>query len=144
MSPTRLPGLRLGDPGGERVAAGLEQPLRLLGDVADGEREGAVGDVAVERDADVDRDQVAVRDLVRARDPVHDHVVRRDADRLRVAAVALRRGHAAERADVLVGDPVELAGRDPGLDLLADVRDRLGDDAPRGGHLGDLLRPTCG
>jgi len=58
--------LCLGDPGGERVAAGLEQPLGLLGDVADGEGEGAVGDVAVQRDADVDRDQIAVGDLVGA------------------------------------------------------------------------------
>ena len=41
---------------------------------------------------------------------------------------------------MLVGDPVELAGRDPRLELLADVGDRLGDDPPGRGHLRDLLR----
>jgi hypothetical protein len=45
------------------------------------------------------------------------------------------------RPDHLLGDPVELTGRDPGLELLADVRDRLGDDAAGGRHLRDLL---CG
>ena len=140
MSPTRLPGRAWAMPAASASRPASSRRCACSRDVADGEGEGAVGDVAVQRDADVDRDQVAVRDLVGARDPVHDHVVRRDADRLRVAAVALRRGDAAERADVLVGDPVELAGRDPRLDLLADVRDRLGDDAARGGHLRDLLR----
>jgi hypothetical protein len=34
---------------------------------------------------------------------------------------------------------IELARGDPGLDLLADLRDRLGDDASSGRHLRDLL-----
>ena len=55
-----VPRTSLRDPGDERLATGVEQPLRLLGHLADSEGVGAVGDVAVERDADVDRDQVAL------------------------------------------------------------------------------------
>ena len=45
-------------------------------------------------------------------DPVHDHRVRRDAERGREALVALRGRVAALRLDVLVGDAVELAHLD--------------------------------
>ena len=51
---------RLGDAGGERVLGDVEEPLRLGLDLADAERVGAVGDVAVERHADVDGDEVAL------------------------------------------------------------------------------------
>ena len=51
---------RLLDAGGERLLADVEQPLRLGRDLADRQRDGAVGDEAVERDAEVERDQVAL------------------------------------------------------------------------------------
>ena len=118
------------------ASSSARAPLR---DLADAERVRAVRDEPVQRDADVDRDDVALRDHVRAGDPVHDDVVRRDADRGRIAAVPERCGHAAARADEVLRDRVELAGRDARLEPLADVRDRLGDQAARLGHLLDLV-----
>ena len=112
MSPTAFPATRLLDPGLERGAADVEQPLRVGRDLADRERPRRVGDEAVERDADVDGEDVALAELVRAGDAVHDHRVRRHADRRRVAAVALEGRTAAVRADVVLGERVELAGRD--------------------------------
>ena len=47
------------DPGPERLPADVKQPLSLSRDLADGERDGAVGDEAVERDAEIDGDQIA-------------------------------------------------------------------------------------
>ena len=85
------------DSGLEGGLADVEQPLRLGVDLPDGERVGGVGDEAVERDADVDRDHVALLEPVRPGDPVHDHRVRRRADRAREAAVALE-GRDAARA----------------------------------------------
>ena len=43
-------------------------------------------------------------------------------------------------ADELLADPVELAGGHAGLDVLADERDRLGDELARARHSVDLLR----
>ena len=59
-----------------------------------------------------------VRERVRARDAVHDHLVRRDADRGRVAPVALEGRRPAVRADELLGERVELGGRDARPDVL--------------------------
>jgi len=67
-------------------------------------------------------------------------VVRRDADRLRVALVALRRRDPAVLADECAGSLVELVGRHARLELVAQVRDRLRHERARGGHLLDLLR----
>ena len=53
-----------------------------------------------------------------ARDAVDDHLVRRDARRGREALVALRGRDAAVRADVVLGDPVELGHRDARLEPL--------------------------
>src|SRR5439155_10313366 len=97
---------RLLDPGGKRLLADVEQPLGLGRDLADPERIGAVGDQTVERDAEVDRDHVTLRGPVLRRDPVHDHRVRRDAERRRVAAIALRGRYTAALADVLLGELV--------------------------------------
>jgi hypothetical protein len=44
----------------ERRLPGFEQPLRLVRDLADRERERRVADEAVERDADVDGEHVAL------------------------------------------------------------------------------------
>ena len=68
-----------------------------------------------------------------------DHRVRRDARRRREPAVALRGGNAPMLADVLLGEPVELRRRDPGLDVLAHEGDRVGDELTGAGHAVDLL-----
>jgi hypothetical protein len=39
---------------------------------------------------------------------------------------------------VLVRDPVELSGRDPGVETLGDQLERLGDDRAGSGHASDL------
>ena len=131
---------RLGDPRGERVLRDVEQPLILRLDLPDAERVRAVGDVAVERDADVDRDEVALADDERVRDAVDDDVVRRDADRLRIALVALGGRDATVLADERACGGVELVGRHARAQQAADVGDRLGDERTRRGHLLDLAR----
>jgi hypothetical protein len=118
----------------------VEQPLGLRRDLADPEGVGAVGDQPIERDPEVDRDDVALRSNVISRDPVDDHRVRRDAERRRVAAIALRGGNAATLADVLLGEAVQLEHRNARDELLADHCERFGDDVARAGHAFDLLR----
>jgi hypothetical protein len=44
------------------------------------------------------------------------------------------------RADELLGDLVELARRDAGLNVLLEQRERVGDDRARARHRLDLLR----
>ena len=129
---------RLRDPGCERFLRDVEEPLILGLDLADAEGVGAVGDVRVERDADVDRDEVALADGVRVGDAVDDDVVRRDADRLRIALVSLRGGNAAVLADERAGGGVELVGGHARPQEAADVRDRLCDQRAGGSHLLDL------
>ena len=131
---------RLGDPRGERLLGDVEQPLILRLDLPDSERVRAVGDVAVERDPHVDRDEVALADDEGVRDPVDDDVVRRDADRLRVALVALGRRDAAVLANERAGGGVELVRRHARPKQSADVGDRLGDERTRRRHLLDLPR----
>ena len=97
MSESRLPDPGLLDAGAERLLADVEEPLRLGRDLADRHRDGAVGDEPVERDAEVERDQVALPRAILVGDPVHDHRVRRDAERGREALVALRGRVAALR-----------------------------------------------
>ena len=60
----------------ERRLARLQQPLRLVANLAHGERVRRVGDEALERDADVRRQDVALLQRVVAGDAVDDHVVR--------------------------------------------------------------------
>ena len=97
MSESRLPTRACSMPARERLLADVEEPLRLGRDLADRQRDGAVGDEPVERDAEVERDQVALPRAIVVRDPVHDHRVRRDAERGREALVALRGRVAALR-----------------------------------------------
>ena len=132
-------GAGLVDARGEGLLAHLEQALRLRADLADREGVGAVRNEPVERDPDVDGDQVPLLDPVVAGNPVHDHRVRRDARRRRKAAVALRRRDSAVLADEVLGDPVELGGRDPGLSVLAEQVDRLGDELAGASHSLDFL-----
>ena len=119
MSPRRLPGRHCSIARRRATARQVSsRPQRGLGDLADRDTVIAESaDPAAVGHADVDRDHVAVAQRVRAGDAVHDHVVRRRADRAGEAVVALERGHAALGADELLGEPVELGGRDarPGL-----------------------------
>src|SRR5215212_5266390 len=73
----------------QRLARGRQQPLRHRRDRADRQRDRRVGHPPVLDDADVDGQDVAAPELVRAGDTVHDHRVRRRADRPGEAAVAL-------------------------------------------------------
>ncbi len=132
------------DPGRERGLAALEQALGLLGDLADRERVGRVGDEAVERHADVHGEDVAVPQRVHAGNAVDDHLVRRGADRGRVAAVALEGRRAAARADELVGQLVELLRGHARPRVLAEQRERVGDHLAGAGHALDLGRRPCG
>src|SRR5437588_10013358 len=132
--PDVVAGVRLGDARVTRLLADVEQPPGLGRDLTDCEGVGAVRDKPVESDADVDRDEVAFLDAVVARDPVDDHRVRRDACGGREPTVALRRRDAAVVTDELLGDAVELARRDPRLNLLPDQRDRLGDELAGARH----------
>ena len=47
---------------------------------------------------------------------------------------------AAPRLEVLVGDAVELAHLDAGLEMLRHHRERLREERPRAGHALDLSR----
>ena len=142
---------RLLDPGPERLLADVEQALGLRRDLADSEGVGAVGDQAVERDPEVDRHDIARLCPVIRRDPVHDHRVRGNAERCRVAPVALRGRDAAALPDVFLCKAVELEHRDSGAELLGDHLQRVGDDVAGARHALDLglglaedhLTPTC-
>ena len=81
-------------------------------EVTQPERDGRVAVPAVDDGTAVDRDHVALDQPSRPRDPVHDLVVDRHAQAGREPVVALERRHRAAVADVLLGDGVELAGRD--------------------------------
>src|SRR5262249_12326507 len=78
------------------------------------------------------------RDDELVRDPVHDDVVRRDADRLRVALVALGGRNAAVLSNEPPSGSVELVCRDARSEQGSGVRDGLGDERARRGHLLDL------
>ena len=78
------------------------------------------------------------RSSISVGNPVHDHRVRRDAERGREALVALGRRVAAVRLDVLVGDAVQLAHLDARLEVLGDEREGLGDECAGTRHSLDL------
>ena len=117
-----VPGAALVDRRLEALVAGVDQVARLLGRAADGEGDGRVGHVAVERHADVDREQVAVDQRVRAGDAVHHHGVRRCADRPGVPAVALERS-ARRRGSVMKSSAIRSSSRSatPGAALRLDA-----------------------
>src|SRR5690606_33841264 len=89
---------------------------------------------------DVDVDDVAVlQDLGLARDAVADHVVDRGAHGLGEAAVAdVGRDRPLHLQDVVVADPVELLGGDPGLHVRGDHLQHLGGQAAGDAHLLDF------
>jgi hypothetical protein len=59
-------------------------------------------------------------------------------------AIALERRHRSGRADVALGDPVQLAGRHAGLQLRLDESQHLRHDPARGSHLVDLAARLAG
>src|SRR3954447_1608366 len=120
----------------------LRDVHELLGDRrdrADRERARRVGDPVVEDHADVDRDDVAALEAVRPGDAMHDHRVRRGADRAGEAAIALERGRGSLRVDELLGRPVEVERRDALADLALEELQRADEDGARGRHLVDLV-----
>src|SRR5205085_1505835 len=98
--------------------------------------------------AGVDLDDGARLDRAVAGNAVDDFAVDGDAragrERLRALAVsaaaevALERRNRARVADVALGQGVEVAGGDAGLQLGFDEREDLRDDASRPAHLVDL------
>ena len=137
----RRAGAHLADAAHHRLERGVDEPLGEHGRLADEVHAAGVAVPAVLDDGDVDVDDVAVlEDLARARNAVADHVVDRGAERLRKALVAdVGRDRLLHVDDVLVGDAVELLGRDAGLDVLAHELEHLGGEAAGDAHLLDLL-----
>ena len=145
MSPMRLPGHGRGDAGHHRGTRSCPRDRSTSGRRgADEERPGAVAVPALVDGPGVDRHDLAVADHPLAGDAVDDLVVERDAEAGRIAVVALERRHGAVAADVPLGDPVEMAGGDAGLQLRLDEREHLGDDPAGTAHLVDLLARLAG
>ena len=79
-------------------------------------------------------------ELARPGDAVDDLVVDRHADVARVAKVPQRRRFRAHRLEHLRGDVVQVAGSHARLRLLLERSDRVGHDAARLAHDGNLAR----
>ena len=138
-------GTRLLDPGRERGLARVEQPLRLGVDLADRERVGASRRSKPSSVTPTSTETMSPSSSRYAPGmPWTTIVVRRDADRGRVAAVAHRGRDAAVRADELLGDAVELGVVTPGSSCSPTSVDRVGDDLAGARHLLDLARRSCG
>src|SRR5579862_2255119 len=142
-------GQRGGDAGHHAEAGGIHQlPDRGL-DLADDERPGAVAVPAVDDRADIDRDELASLDRAVAGDPMDHFFVDGDACRsgkgsraasvAAAAEIALERRDPARRADVALGEAVELGGRDTRLQLRLDEGEDFGDDPPGPAHPVDLV-----
>ena len=115
-----------------RRAAGLGQALRLDRRLADVVHAAGVAVVAVLDDGHVDIEQVAALEHPLVGNAVADHVVDRGADGLREAAVAhIGRDRLLDLDDVVVADPVQLIGGDPGDHVLADHVQHVGGQAAR-------------
>src|SRR5205823_5758839 len=82
----------------------------------------------------------ALGELVGARDAVHDHRVRRRADRRGIAPIPLERRDPALRADELLRQLVELLCRHTRTNVLAEQLECLDDNAAGALHLLDLVR----
>ena len=110
-----------------------------LADLADRDRDRAVGDPAVLGHAHVDREHVAALQRVRVGDAVHHHRVRRGADRAREAAIALEGRRRPLRADEALGRLVELGVVTPGRHLAAQHLEAARVDLAGRRHRLDLL-----
>mmetsp|Transcript_44536 Transcript_44536/g.104529 ORF Transcript_44536/g.104529 Transcript_44536/m.104529 type:complete len:200 (-) Transcript_44536:751-1350(-) len=140
--PQRRAGPHLADAGAQRLVGRHHQPARQHIGLADDEHPAAVAEPAVRRrQRHVHVDDVALLELlVLAWDAVADHVVGRNAGRLRVAVVA----HVGRRAlqgvdDVVVAEPVQVFGRHPRHDMGLEHRQHLGDQVAGMAGLGHLF-----
>src|SRR5262249_35533862 len=94
---------------------------------------------------EIEADDVAILEHpLGRRHAVHDLLVDRGTQRRRVDAtsdiVAFEGGNCTALARLLLGQAVEVGGRDAGTYLLAEPRQNLGDDAAGGADQRDLLR----
>jgi hypothetical protein len=118
-----------------RLEAGLDQALGLDRGLADEVHPAGVAVVAVPDHGDVDVDDVPGLQALVVRDAVADDVVHRGADGLREAPVVQVGGHRLLHPDdVVVAEPVEFLGRDPGHHVLADHVQDVGRQAPGFAH----------
>src|SRR5205814_4167562 len=88
------------------------ETARLHADLARDKHAAGVAVPAVEDRGDVDIDDVARLQALVGGNAVTDHVVDRGADRLRVTAIAERRGDRLVVEDVVVAELVELSRAD--------------------------------
>ena len=132
------------DAGHHRLAGQVDELGHLGRRVADIERPRTVAVPAVDDGARVDRHDLAGPDRPLAGDAVDDLVVDRDADAGREwparvdPRVALERRRRAGRADVRLGDGVEMGRRDARPELGLDPVEDLGDDPAGAAHPLDL------
>jgi hypothetical protein len=110
MSLTRPPSRAAAMPAHRASSVTRISSATSSGTLADRDGDRCVAVPALDDGAAVDRDHVAVDKHPVAGDPVHDLVVDGGADggRERRVAVAQERRHPSVRADVLLGEPVEL------------------------------------
>ena len=154
MSPTRLPATAAAMPAMRARRVAVDELVDLGAGAAHDERPGRVAVPAVDDRADVDRHDLAVADHPVAGDAVDDLAVDRDAGARRegrrappvaaAAEVALERRDRPGRADMVLGEAVELAGRDARAELLLHEGEDLGDDPPGAAHLVDLPARLAG
>ena len=137
--PVSGPGL--GQAGPQRPLTGPQQRGVLVADRPDADGAGGVTVPAIQDRAAVDRDQVSGREPgLGAGDAVHDLVVDRGADRRRVPVVPLERGDGTGRADLPLGDRVQVLGGDAGLDRGRQHVQRVRHHQARLAHRRDLAR----
>jgi len=127
------------DRGVEGGTGHRDEPLRRLVDAADGHRDRGVGVPALDDRTAVDRHDVALGEHAVTRDPVHDHLVGRDARDSREPVVAEEVGAGVAPFEHLARGEVEVGGRRPRPGRAGTHLVHLGNDAPRGAHVLDLL-----
>ena len=140
MSEMGRPGRTAAMPSVPALPGHLDQRPGVAVDLADEEGGVAVAVHAVEIGGDVDVDDVAVLQRAVVGDAVADHLVDRGADRLGVAVVVEGRGVGAPVDVRLMGDAVELVGRDARGHGRAGERQHLGRHPAGDAHAGDHVR----
>src|SRR5450830_701977 len=127
------------DPGEKGCVRRVDQFPYRSGRRLEHDRTGGVRVVAVDDGAQVEPHDVArLEDALRRRNAVHDLVIDRDAERLRIAAIARKRGLSAARRDAGRRDAVDLLGRPAGPACRDALGQRLVHDAGGVLHLEDL------
>lgn len=103
--------------------------------VPDKEGFGLIAVPAVDDRSDIDIDDIAILEGVIAGDPVADHVVDACATAFGVAQISESRRGMFVGDGVFVDKPIDLFGRDIGLDEIADVVHQLGVEPASRAHL---------